>query len=694
MTEWERIRRIKRAAQAWLLSIPGVHAVAIGPKTIGGRVTSTPAILVSVTKKKTDIELPEFLRIPAEIDGVKTDVVESEVPRIAEDNKPYDEITGGIQIAFSSGDHVEGGTLGCIGRTDEPEPRIVALTCHHVVASFNAPQPASLTVTPTPGPPTTVTVSGTSSPDSLIRVSVSPIADGDQKSKTYNVFYVPEDGDSPTTIAINIAGQMNSIAQPAVSAAGDISGVITLTAGPGFSLRSFSCDAYGSHPTDQRATLHASIIAPTLLQDPMIALRGVASGDGFASVNINPGGMSPTLGFFVEIKNGDTANSIAQAIVAAVNNHPVSFPGITALYNNGQVTMKGAQEVECDVFADARVGQPDATFPSACSRCLDRNRGRVINARVDLDAALVRLNPGTEYKAAIEGIGAVSGHYVIRPEDISQNGVPIAFPVRKRGRTTLLTDGTVTALDRTGFTDVPHQSFYRYYTNAIEIKPSSPGVKFSDEGDSGAAIVVTRTEPDNNGHMVERNYVAGILFATEKATGVALATPIDSIIDGLEFLLETADDPNEVRTVPAVTAHALASELKESSDLLTLARAQSQITATAAGKYYLELLQRHLPEAQALVNKNRRVAAIWQRNGGPEIVRSMVRMTESSEEALPTRVKDTPLPECLAAIEHIFARYGSPQLSSAMRKSAGSLASLAGLKFPQALEALREMRVE
>src|SRR5258707_12584855 len=90
MIDFERIRNIKRAAQGRLLAIPGVHAVGIGSKIVAGRRTEEPAIMVFVVKKKPVSELAPNQVIPAEIEGVKTDVYESEVFRdFADDETKY-----------------------------------------------------------------------------------------------------------------------------------------------------------------------------------------------------------------------------------------------------------------------------------------------------------------------------------------------------------------------------------------------------------------------------------------------------------------------------------------------------------------------------------------------------------------------------------------------------------------------------
>jgi hypothetical protein len=59
-----------------LMAIPGVTGVAIGNKQAGGSDTGQRALVVFVAEKRDD--LPEDERIPPEIDGMPTDVVERE----------------------------------------------------------------------------------------------------------------------------------------------------------------------------------------------------------------------------------------------------------------------------------------------------------------------------------------------------------------------------------------------------------------------------------------------------------------------------------------------------------------------------------------------------------------------------------------------------------------------------------------
>ena len=68
--------RAKDRAEDALFRIPGVYGVALGPKIIAGTLTSKPAIQVFVTRKRPLQELSREERIPHEMYGVQTDVIE------------------------------------------------------------------------------------------------------------------------------------------------------------------------------------------------------------------------------------------------------------------------------------------------------------------------------------------------------------------------------------------------------------------------------------------------------------------------------------------------------------------------------------------------------------------------------------------------------------------------------------------
>ena len=73
------VRPVKERIEDELLRIPGVTGVDIRRKVTKGKETEQVAIVVSVEKKKPKTALDKTELIPAEIDGVPTDVVEEKI---------------------------------------------------------------------------------------------------------------------------------------------------------------------------------------------------------------------------------------------------------------------------------------------------------------------------------------------------------------------------------------------------------------------------------------------------------------------------------------------------------------------------------------------------------------------------------------------------------------------------------------
>jgi hypothetical protein len=122
---------VKRRAEDRLLAIPGVHMVGFGPKVSSGEPTNEFAILVYVLEKRPKSSLPNDEVIPDEIEGVKTDVLQTEPP------KPHS-LEGGDEIYVEqllSGEvHRDTGTLGCFAwRQDTNPPKSVLLSNDHVL---------------------------------------------------------------------------------------------------------------------------------------------------------------------------------------------------------------------------------------------------------------------------------------------------------------------------------------------------------------------------------------------------------------------------------------------------------------------------------------------------------------------------------------------------------------------------------
>jgi hypothetical protein len=153
------IRPVKERVEDALIAQPGIVAVDIGHKISKGVRTGELSIVVYVDKKKPKSALPKDQVIPAEIDGIKTDVKELTIElqpavELADgsafvDATVYPTLTGGISMGPvrslhldppdvpTSGQYVFSGTLGALVR-DRASGATMALTNFHVACLNNS----------------------------------------------------------------------------------------------------------------------------------------------------------------------------------------------------------------------------------------------------------------------------------------------------------------------------------------------------------------------------------------------------------------------------------------------------------------------------------------------------------------------------------------------------------------------------
>jgi len=140
--------------------LPHVHAVGVGGRERNGQPTGEIVLKVLVTDKVPLETLPPDARVPAQFEGVPTDVVTCGIPtsgaaagvlpmsdeqRANYDSRRLRPLRGGIclQGALKSGH----GTLGCLMEVVENSNLVFAATCHHVLfTGFTAAQVADLKV--------------------------------------------------------------------------------------------------------------------------------------------------------------------------------------------------------------------------------------------------------------------------------------------------------------------------------------------------------------------------------------------------------------------------------------------------------------------------------------------------------------------------------------------------------------------
>lgn len=139
--ENEAIRSMLSAgAEQQLLRIPNVLHVSVGLKERGGKIGDQLCVRVYVRVKKEREVVPADELIPAEINGVPTDVNVVGHFEFSDDNTKYRPIKGGIQISnriivlndAGTGTEMSRGTLGCIA-IDTTDDAPVILSNWHVL---------------------------------------------------------------------------------------------------------------------------------------------------------------------------------------------------------------------------------------------------------------------------------------------------------------------------------------------------------------------------------------------------------------------------------------------------------------------------------------------------------------------------------------------------------------------------------
>ncbi len=151
MAEWERDQPRIDAAMDVLFKIPGVHMVYVGRRYRDGRPTEEAALCVLVRLKKSIDQVAPSERVPREVAGIPTDVMEADPPRQVQtkpdtdylqpsqedlpttDDEEYARLRGGIRCEGGGGS----GTLGCLARATDAQnmDKLVLLSNYHVLVN-------------------------------------------------------------------------------------------------------------------------------------------------------------------------------------------------------------------------------------------------------------------------------------------------------------------------------------------------------------------------------------------------------------------------------------------------------------------------------------------------------------------------------------------------------------------------------
>jgi len=141
------VSHVKNRYENDLLELPNVVGVTRGKKWVNGVETDEDAILVLVTEKKPKAELSIEEVVPESIEGVKTDVYESDEIAIFQDPRmKWRPAPGGVSIGHY---RITAGTLGAVVE-DAVTKELLVLSNNHVLANSNDAELGDLGLQPGP----------------------------------------------------------------------------------------------------------------------------------------------------------------------------------------------------------------------------------------------------------------------------------------------------------------------------------------------------------------------------------------------------------------------------------------------------------------------------------------------------------------------------------------------------------------
>ena len=333
--------------------------------------------------------------------------------------------------------------------------------------------------------------------------------------------------------------------------------------------------------------------------------------------------------------------------------------------SDGSIVMLSNHHVMMDGGAvnGEQIGQP---MIACCCCCRANVVGEVVDSRLDalVDCAIARITGQPGFMNEVIDIGPIYGS---APLNGAGTTVLPCDVVRKRGRTTGLTVGLVSAPNRN--TDALPDDGIPAHTNQIEIVMASGTGIFSDHGDSGSVIVN------------EHNQVVALLWGgpvqvnpdgTVTGIDITWASRITDVMTALDI---TIINSGTAGTIP-LGAGAVADEEAEpfagigadtaAPALETVRRA---LERTARGRAILALFDGHGHEINRLLNADRPVKAAWHRYQGPAFTAHVLKSARESEHRIPAEIEGVTPANLLIRMSVVLQERGSPALAAAVEEN-------------------------
>ena len=193
-------------------------------------------------------------------------------------------------------------------------------------------------------------------------------------------------------------------------------------------------------------------------------------------------------------------------------------------------------------------------------------------------------------------------------------------------------------------------------------------MRFSDEGDSGAAVIT------------EQGKLVGLLYtvADQPQPGQplnSLASHIAPVLDALKVTPITRAHPvqNNRAAVTTMAELAAASDGRHSQAL----RLREQFLSLPSGPSVWQVIDEHRMEVIRLVNHNRRVMVAWRRYQGPAFLNRAINNARDSREIIPAQIEGITRQALLGRMGDVLIEQGSSGLRQAIQHYRHQVVTLA-----------------
>jgi S1-C subfamily serine protease len=218
------------------------------------------------------------------------------------------------------------------------------------------------------------------------------------------------------------------------------------------------------------------------------------------------------------------------------------------------------------------------------------------------------------------------------------------------------------------------------------------GPMFGLHGDSGSIVL------DANSRVV------GLLWAADSfgRTGNAWAIPIDAVQTALGVNIDTATSIGDIQVASGARGLAGPAPALEPAPVMRAAeeadpaahatlrdRVEQDLLAVPRGRDIYRLYFKHHMEVRELIDRNRRVATVWHRQGGPGLIQSVLDAVRCETSPVADNIRGRSWSERVGAILDVFQRFGSERLRDDIATFGNDITGLGGMTYPRFLENLK-----